>query len=127
MAKLIVIRGIPGSGKSTLARKLLAEGTADVHFEADMFFELNSAYKFQPEKIGAAHQWCQNQVKAALAAGKNVIVSNTFVKKWEMEAYVKYAAENSIPVELHICRGEYQNVHGVPTDKVQQMKNRFEE
>lgn len=49
--KLYIIRGAPGSGKSTKAKALIAENLDLLHFEADMFFEQDGPYKFNPGRL----------------------------------------------------------------------------
>lgn len=119
---LYLIRGVPGSGKSTYAKSL---NILD-HFEADMFFELSGKYRFDPNKIHKAHQWCQKQAEETMKAGRPLVVSNTFVKKWEMTEYKKLAAKYGYKVIEKIMTGSYKNVHDVPDEKVAQMKTRFE-
>jgi len=125
--KLYIIRGIPGSGKTTMANEMIAKNPKLKHFEADMFFEKDGQYKFNPGKIKDAHQWCQKEVRSALREGFSVIVSNTFTKIWEMVAYIQMAKENGASVRVLTLDGGYQNVHGVPKEKVQEMRDRFED
>lgn len=121
--RLVIVRGIPGSGKTTYAKTL---GIVN-HYEADMYFDLYNGGQFDPKKLKLAHEWCQNNVRYALTVGTDVVVSNTFTQKWEMEPYLKMAEEFDITPEIVVCRGNYQNVHGVPPEKVKQMADRFEE
>ena len=55
---LFLVRGLPGSGKTTFAKQL-----SDIVFEADMYFESNGEYKFDPSKIRDAHEWCKGHVR----------------------------------------------------------------
>lgn len=119
---LTLIRGLPGSGKSTLARKLAME-TGAMHLETDMFFEVNGEYVFDHTKLKEAHEWCQAVCKAALDMGRKVIVSNTFVKKWEMVAYLTMYPEATIMV----ATGDYGNVHSVPVEVLERMRASWEE
>lgn len=134
MKELILLRGVPGSGKSTTARLLGAGGAGIAHFEADMFFIEDGKYKFDGSKIKAAHDWCKNSVEHAMllnhTAGDNsrIIVSNTFTQEWEMEAYYELAKSWDYTVFSLIVENRHNgiNEHGVPEDKIEQMRNRFE-
>jgi predicted kinase len=124
MAKeLILLRGLPGSGKSTLAKLICNQ-----HVEADMFFMEDGEYKFDPTKLKRAHEWCQNRVRVWMMSGYNVVVSNTFTQEWEMEAYYKLAEQYGYRVHSLVVENRHEGVneHGVPADKLEQMKNRFE-
>jgi predicted kinase len=123
MKELYIIRGLPGSGKSTFAKSL-----GGVHFEADMYFELDGEYKFDPNKLGKAHEWCHNSIMEAMKAGESrVVVSNTFTQEWEINPYLKLAKEFEYMVFSVIVENRHEglNVHGVPSDKLSQMRKRF--
>jgi predicted kinase len=130
MKSLYLLRGLPGAGKSTLAKSI-----GGTHFEADMFFlDENSNYKFDVTKLKDAHAWCQGQVNMAMilnvTTGENekIIVSNTFTQEWEMAAYYELAKQWGYTVFSLIVENRHGGVndHGVPDDKLEIMKNRFE-
>ena len=127
MKELILLRGVPGSGKSTVAKLF---GDAPCHYEADMFFiDERNVYRFEPAKIKDAHNWCRHKTMEAMKAGHpTVIVSNTFTQEWEMDAYYELAKEYGYRVHTLIVENRHGGVneHGVPEDKLQAMKNRFE-
>ena len=125
MKILFLIRGVSGSGKSTLAKKIAAEQECE-YFEADQFFETLGGYKFDISFIKEAHAWCRAQVCKEMFDGNDVIVSNTFTKYWELQGYLELAAKFGYHVHMITCTGRYQNVHNVPEEKVQQMRDRFE-
>lgn len=122
---LYTVRGLPGSGKSTFAKSL-----GGVHFEADMYFvDENGVYNFDPTKIKMAHNWCMIQTQKAMVDGEpKIVVSNTFTQEWEMETYFKLANENGYQVYSIIVENRHggKNTHGVPDDKLQIMKDRFQ-
>lgn len=129
MKTLILLRGLPGSGKSTLAKLLVGEKDY-CHKEADMFFvDREGNYKFEPSKIRDAHAWCQEEIEFAMKLEHSpVVVSNTFTQEWEMQAYYELAAKYDYQVSSIIVENRHggKNVHGVPEDKLQAMKDRFE-
>lgn len=123
MANLLIVRGLPGSGKSTFAKRV-AFTMNMTHVEADMFFvDKSGQYNFDPLKLKEAHEWCQNRTRTLLDSGKDVIVSNTFVKKWEAEPYLKMTKN----VSIIVMKSEYDNIHGVPAEVIERMKNSWEE
>jgi hypothetical protein len=132
--ELILLRGVPGCGKSTTAELIGAGGAGYAHFEADMYFMEGGEYKFDPTKLRDAHQWCQSSVEHAMllnhTTGHNsrIIVSNTFTQEWEMEAYYTLAKQWGYKVFSIIVENRHGGVneHGVPEDKIELMKNRFE-
>lgn len=121
---MVIIRGIPGTGKSTLARKYVALGYK--HYEADMFFEQTGEYKFDPARIGDAHAWCRANVRSAMKRGRDVVVSNTFTRKWEYEDYIKLAQLFDYVVDIITLTKEYGSIHDVPAATVDKMRARFE-
>ena len=122
---LYIVRGIPGSGKTTFAKQF----TANV-FEADHYFYDNDGnYNFVPSEIKEAHKECQEFVGHAMASGiKKIAVSNTFTQEWEMEPYFELAKEHGYMVFSVIVENRHGNTnqHGLPEDKIEQMKNRFQ-
>jgi|APGre2960657404_1045060.scaffolds.fasta_scaffold00484_11 predicted kinase len=132
MKNLYLVRGLPGSGKSTLAREI---STAFV--EADMFF-LNheGEYVFDGSKIKEAHAWCKATVREWMGMNddtygleySDIAVSNTFTQEWEMEDYYELAKEYGYRVFSLVVENRHGgvNTHGVPEEKLEQMKNRFE-
>ena len=131
MRNLYLLRGLPGSGKSTLARQI-----GDAFVEADMFFLKNGKYEFDGSKIRDAHAWCQSTVREWMQMNADtygleyseIAVSNTFTQEWEMEAYYNLAKEFNYRVFSIIVENRHDGVnsHGVPEDKMEAMKSRFE-
>lgn len=126
MKELILLRGLPGSGKSTLAKIIGGE-----HYEADMYFQRgpNNVYQFDASKLKQAHEWCRDLVIMAMSRQEpKIVVSNTFTQKREMDVYFDLAKEYGYQVHSLIVENRHGGVnsHGVPEDKLQAMKDRFE-
>jgi predicted kinase len=128
MKELFLLRGLPGSGKSTLAKTLVKKDYC--HKEADMFFiDREGNYKFVPSKIKDAHAWCQSEVEFFMNLEHSpIVVSNTFTQEWEMDNYYKLAERFGYRVYSVIVENRHGGVneHGVPEEKLEQMKTRFE-
>jgi predicted kinase len=129
---LILVRGIPGSGKSTLA-KILKDALdkesmpAAYHYEADMYFlDEQSNYNFDAERLVLAHGWCLRKTREALERGGTVIVSNTFTTIRELKPYFNLAKEFGIVPVVYLAQNQFPNVHNVPAEKLEQMRNRFQ-
>ena len=59
---------------------------------------------------------------------EKIAVSNTFTQEWEMKVYYDMAKTYGYTVFSVIVENRHggENSHGVPEDKVQIMKDRFE-
>jgi predicted kinase len=123
VTNLVIIRGASGSGKSTYASR---HYPGFMHYEADQFFSLSGSYKFNPALLAQAHQWCQLKVETAIIQKHDVVVSNTFIKLWEMQHYLDLAKKYNCEVEVIELYTQYQNVHGVDQPKVNQMRSNFQ-
>jgi predicted kinase len=124
MKELLLLRGCSGSGKSTLAKSL-----GGVHYEADMFFVEDGEYRFDGSKLKLAHNWCMIQTQKSMVDDvSRIVVSNTFTQEWEMKTYYELAENHGYRVYSLIVENRHGGVneHGVPKDKLEQMKNRFE-
>jgi energy-coupling factor transporter ATP-binding protein EcfA2 len=109
MKKLYLLRGLPGSGKSSLAREI-----GGIILEADQYFidSKTNEYKFDVSKIKDAHADCQERCRKWMESGYYYDMGKEF-------GYTIF----SLIVEN---RHGGKNIHGVPDDKLEIMKNRFE-
>jgi hypothetical protein len=125
MTKLVIVRGAAGSGKSTFSKKLVELTNDFEHFEADMYFMNDGVYKWDRTKTSSAHEWCYGQVFKNIKLGQSCIVSNTFIKNWEMEKY--FGLYKFCDIYVVTVDGNYGSIHNVPLDIIQKMKDGFEE
>ena len=129
---LILLRGIPGSGKTTLANVILQQpnnNPQEILSADDFFDDGNGGYNFDPTKLKEAHNYCQFRCSERMRQQKSrIVVANTFTQEWEMDEYFKMAERYDYRVHTIIVENRHgnENIHGVPKDKVQQMKKRFE-
>ena len=129
---LTLVRGLPGSGKSTFANFVWNDYAI---CEADKFFyDKEGNYNFDATKLRQAHEWCRNEVETRMKDNEanpqyypEIVVSNTFTQEWEMESYYKLAEKYEYRVFSIIVENRHGGVnqHGVPTEKLEQMKNIF--
>ena len=130
--ELILLRGLPGSGKTTLAKIILQLRSTDEPeiLSADDFFEDKEGdYNFDPTKLKEAHNYCQFRCSERMRQQKaKIVVANTFTQEWEMDEYFKMAERYNYRVHTVVVENRHgnKNIHGVPEDKLQQMKNRFQ-
>lgn len=130
---LILLRGIPGSGKTTLGEVILyspgSNNTNNVLSADDFFVDENGNYNFDSSKLKEAHNQCQlkcaERMKIQLS---KIVVANTFTQDWEMRPYFEMAERYKYRVHTIIVENRHdgKNIHGVPDDKLQVMKDRFE-
>jgi predicted kinase len=127
---LILCRGVSGAGKTTFAKTL-----GGIHIEADQYFiDGEGNYKFDGSKIKLAHEYCRAQTEAWMqtkgdqVSTNKIVVSNTFTQLWEMEPYFEMAKRHGYKVFSIVVENRHggTNVHEVPEEKLEQMRNRFE-
>lgn len=124
--KLVLIRGASGSGKSTLAKtEYVSKGYK--HYEADMFFyDDKGIYLYNKNLIKQAHNWCINKTEESLQNGDNVVVSNTFIRLWEIEPYEELAKIYQADLDIIICKNNFNNIHNVPDEIIKRHIETFE-
>ena len=59
---------------------------------------------------------------------EKIVVSNTFTQEWEMKPYFEWAEDFGYKVFSIIVENRHggENVHNVPQETLEKMKNRFE-
>lgn len=135
MKTLILLRGLPGSGKSTFAN-LMWDTYAIC--EADKFFyDKEGNYNFDATKLSDAHKWCRDEVETRMKDNEvnpqyypEIVVSNTSTMENELKPYYNLAKQYnymvfSLIVENRHGESEKTNIHNVPKETIEKMKNRF--
>jgi len=130
---LILLRGLPGAGKSTFANHIWNDYAI---CEADKYFvdEETGTYLFNARDLPKAHNWCKFQVETRMKDNQNnpqfypeIVVSNTFTQEWEFKDYYELAEKYGYTVFSLIVENRHDgmNTHGVPKEKLEQMRERF--
>lgn len=92
-----------------------------------MFFEADGDYIFNRDGLADAHRWCQNKTEEAMKANDgDIVVSNTFVRRWELSTYLNLAEKYGFTVHVRTMTGNYKSVHDVPESTIQMMKENFQ-
>ena len=126
---LILLRGLPGAGKSTLAN-VLSENKMYPIFSVDDFFtdEITGEYVFNFSDNHLAYKQCEELSRDAMKQNiAKVFVHNTFTMDWELEPYIKLAAEfdyTLFVVTVENYHGK-QNTHGVSDEQLQKMVEKY--
>jgi predicted kinase len=128
---LILLRGLPGSGKSTIGDIILFTGqnNQDVLSADNFFIDRDGNYIFDATRLKEAHNDCQQKCAERMKMQfSKIVIANTFTQEWEMEKYFEMADRYRYRVHSLIVENRHgsQNIHDVPEDKLEQMKNRFE-
>ena len=122
MKELIILRGLPGSGKTTLAKAI-----GGLLCSADDYFDGKHGYAFDPAKLPAAHQACQQRAADGASAGITpIVVHNTASQRWEIEPYAVLAEEYGYRLHVVTVEGDHGSVHDVPAETVERMRSRWE-
>jgi len=130
---LIILRGLPGSGKSTFARSMWSEHAI---CEADQYwYDKDGHYNFDASKLRQAHEWCQAKVRQFMVDNtlnsffyRKIVVSNTSTTERELQPYLDLANEFGYTVVSLVVENRHgnTNVHDVPQETLQKMKDRFQ-
>lgn len=137
MKTAVILRGLPGSGKSHIAKTLIDD---DMNFgvicSADNYhIDLDGVYKWKPENVSKAHEYCKKLFSDALETDcPLIIVDNTNTTPKEYNWYVTKAKEAGYwPVLLTVGDASAEavensiknNTHSVPKDTIVNMAKRF--
>ena len=137
MKVLYIVRGFAGSGKSSIAQELVnpiwdSESETfikDFYSADDYFTDKEGNYNFDPNKLKEAHEQCQENVELAMQRDcvRKIAVANTFSQAWEAEPYFKLAKKHDFNPFVLECQNDFGNIHGVPQESIDAMKERWED
>ena len=130
---ILIIRATSGSGKSSFAEFIKEIYPDSVVCCADDYFHTNydgfnpdGVYKFNPEKLGAAHGACRRKFQKAVDTGaKCVIVANVNAKKRDWEFYEEYGKQNGYRVFFIVLENRHNGVdiHGLDESTLTRQEN----
>lgn len=122
----IIMQGASGSGKTTVANRLAVTYNALRCSTDDLRME-DGKYVFRAEDNRRMHEMNQRRVGEFLASGRSVIVDNTNIRAWEAKPYVLLSMKYNAQIIFIRCTGEFSNQHGVPEERVEEMRGEMEE
>lgn len=97
---LIVLRGLPGSGKTTLAKKLSQRSKHAQICTEDRYHWSGKEdgvgeYKFQPQLVFLAREWCTKEIREAITQNVNLIILDNHNARISMyEDHIQFAVEH---------------------------------
>jgi predicted kinase len=122
--RLILVRGLAGSGKTTFTQTMF-DGV--LKLETDMLCMKDGEYQWLSGQGWTRHELIRMVVNFTLGEGADVVVSNTFSTRWELEPYLKMGKMFGAKIIIYKMLGKFKSVHGVPEDVIDAMRNRWED
>jgi predicted kinase len=125
---LILLRGLPGSGKRSLAEALSENGKYPVCAIDHYFTDESGNYNFRFAENHLAYEACIQHARSEIRKNTpKIFVDNTFTLDWEIEPYIKMAAESGYRlyiVTVENYHGE-KNIHGITDDQLAKMAEKY--
>jgi len=94
-----------------------------------IFYDDDGNYHFNARELPKAHKQCFVRVEGMMMSDEpKIVVANTFTQEWEFKEYYELAKQYGYRVHSLIVENRHgsKNIHGVPAEKLEQMKNRFD-
>lgn len=129
---LILNRGLPGSGKNTLAYQIWLSIIPAKRIETNDFFykpaPVGKVFEFDKVKLTEYHARCLTKALCLLADGISVIVSNSFIMRWEMQRYINIGTDLGAKCIIINNRAQFSSPHFTETEeKMQAMRAKWQE
>lgn len=126
MKILYIIRGIPGSGKSTLADKMAIDAKTNYSENDNFLYNEKGEYEWSQERLSRAIDMTYDEVYLKVLRGDPVIITTGVYARWRaMRDFVELGQKNDYKIHVIECKGEYQNIHGVTAERLDEMKRKF--
>jgi predicted kinase len=129
----IILRGLPGSGKSTVAALFGNHVTVSL----DEFWMTTDpetdelVYRFDRSRLKEAIEWSHQRFLDYAEQGETlIVVDNTHTQHREYQWWIEMAIQ--FEYDVHVLHVEclphdlLRNTHGVPTQKLLEMKERWQ-
>ena len=91
-----------------------------------MWMMKNGKYSFDFKKLGFCHGMCQKLTAEMIERNNTVIVSNTTLRRKDLDVYINIAERYNYPVEIIVMKENFVSVHNVPEDKIKLMEKQLE-
>jgi len=95
---------------------------------ADDYFMVDDEYKFDAAKLGIAHKLCKEKVIKYMESNvEKIFLANTNTTEKEINPYFALAKKYNYRVVSLIVENRHKgsNVHNVPGETIEKMRNRF--
>ena len=117
---LYILRGVSGSGKTSLAKTLEQLPNTKAVAADDFWYIVGKGeYAFDIKRLGEAHDWCKECVRALLTKGEyNIVLHNTTTSEKELLPYLHLAEILEYKVVSLVVEKRHtnSNVHQVPKE-----------
>jgi hypothetical protein len=111
-------------GKTTFAKKYFPN---ILHLEADMLFMRNGVCYFDESALSKNHKAIEDMFRIAVDREADVVVSNTFIRLWELNKYLEYLAGTHYVVQVFRMTTRYGSVHNIPEETLERMAKTIED
>ena len=133
---MVLLRGLPGSGKSHFAQEKFDGDDCFVLSTDDFFYDKTSKiYNWNQRGLENAHIWNQERCRLLMERERPLIViDNCNLVREDVVCYVSMAKQfhyivdiiDVAPPDVDLEMLAERNKHGVPLEKIKQMKEKFE-